>query len=93
MEAILKAETRTESGSRGCRALRAEGKVPAILYGNGSDVVQLSLDGHTVHEYFAKVASQELDLELDGSASKVKIGEVQRHPVSRDVLHIDFIRN
>lgn len=93
MEAILKAETRKESGSRGCRALRAEGKVPAVLYGKGADVVQLSLDGHSVHEYFAKVAARELDLELDGSSSKVKIGEVQRHPISRDVLHIDFIRN
>lgn len=93
MEATLKAENRTETGRRGCRALRSAGRVPAILYGKGGDVEQLSLDGATVREYFAKVASQELTLELGGKTTAVKIGEIQRHPISRDVLHIDFIRN
>jgi large subunit ribosomal protein L25 len=93
MEAVLKAEARTESGSRSCQALRAVGKVPAVLYGKEQDVVSLSLDGIEVSEYFAKVAKQELQLDVNGSSSNVKIGEVQRHPITRDVLHIDFIRN
>jgi large subunit ribosomal protein L25 len=93
MEATLKAETREESGSRNCQRLRDEGKVPAVLYGKGKDVVQLTLDGFEVREYFSKVAQREVELSVAGAATVVKIAEVQRHPISRDVLHIDFIRN
>jgi large subunit ribosomal protein L25 len=93
MEATLKAETRNESGSRNCQKLRDAGKVPAVLYGKGQDVVQLSLDGFEVREYFAKVAKRELQLDVAGAATAAKIGEVQRHPISRDVIHIDFIRS
>jgi large subunit ribosomal protein L25 len=93
MEAVLKAETRSASGSRNCRELRYAGKVPAILYGKGQDVVQLSLDVIELREYFAKVAKREVKLEMNGATTVVTIGEVQRHPISRDVVHMDFIRN
>ena len=93
MEATLKAETREESGSRNCQRLRDAGKVPAVLYGKGQDVVQLTLDGVEVREYFSKVAQREVELSVAGATTVVKIAEVQRHPISRDVLHIDFIRN
>lgn len=93
MEAVLKAETRSESGSRSCKALRAAGKIPAVLYGQGQDVVPLVLDEVEVREYFAKVAKSKLQLDVSGTASAVKMSEVQRHPVTQNVLHIDFIRN
>lgn len=93
MEAVLKAETRIESGSRSCRELRYAGKVPAVLYGKGQEVVQLTLDVVELREYFAKVAKRQVQLELNGTATVVSIGEVQRHPISRDVVHMDFIRN
>jgi large subunit ribosomal protein L25 len=93
MEAVLKAEIRSETGSYNCYALRLDGKVPAVLYGNKQDVVSLSLDAIEVSEYFAKIAKQQLQLDVNGSTSTVSIGEVQRHSISREVIHIDFIRN
>ncbi len=93
MEAVLKAQTRSETGSRSCRELRHTGKVPAILYGKGQEVIQLTLDLVELREYFAKVAKRQVQLEMNGTATAVSIGEVQRHPISRDVVHIDFIRN
>lgn len=91
MEAILKAEVRTETGSKNSQKLRSLGKIPAVIYGKGLDARQLVLDEKEVRDYFAKVASRTLELNIAGDKNNVKVGEVQRHPVSRDILHIDFI--
>ena len=91
MEATLKAEVRNETGSKVSRALRSEGKIPAVIYGKGQDVQNLVLDGKEVRDYFANVAQQKLELDIAGKKQNVSFGEVQRHPISRDVLHIDFI--
>jgi len=91
MEAILKAEVRAETGSKNSRKLRSLGKIPAVIYGKGHDVRQLVLDEKEVSDYFSKVASRTLELNIAGDKKNVKIGDVQRHPISRDILHIDFI--
>lgn len=91
MEAILKAEIRNETGSKTSQKLRREGKIPAVVYGKGQDVKLLVLDGKEVSDYFSNVASRNVELNIAGSKQNVKFGEVQRHPISRDVQHIDFI--
>jgi large subunit ribosomal protein L25 len=91
MEAILKAEVRNETGSKVSRALRSEGKIPAVVYGKGQDVQSLVLDGKEVKDYFANIAKEKVELEIAGKKQNVTFGEIQRHPISRDVLHIDFI--
>lgn len=91
MEAILKAEIRNESGSKASRQLREAGKIPAVVYGKGQDVKQLVLDGKEVRDYFANVASRNVELDIAGAKQSVRFGEIQRHPISRDVQHIDFI--
>ena len=93
MEAVLKAELRKEIGSRSCRQLREAGSVPAVLYGKGKEVQHLSLSSEEVKEYFAKIAQQECNLDISGESQKVSIADVQRHPISRNVQHLDFIRN
>jgi large subunit ribosomal protein L25 len=92
MEALLKAEIRIEVGSRACAALRGAGFIPAVLYGKAAEVKQLKVDQKLVSDYFRNVAKQELNLECDGENLKVSISEVQRHPISRDILHLDFLR-
>ena len=91
MEATLKAEIRNESGSKSSRKLRSAGKVPAVVYGKGKDVKSLVLDGKEVKDYFANIAKKNVELDIAGIKQSVTFGEIQRHPISRDVMHIDFI--
>lgn len=93
MNAFLKADIRSEKGSRNCKKLRQEGVVPAVLYGKGEDVKYLSVQGVDIKNYFEKIKEKSLKLEIAGDSLEVSIAEVQRHPISRDVLHIDFLRN
>jgi len=92
MEATLKAEIRKETGGRACGDLRDNGFTPAVLYGKSAEVKQLKVDTKSISDYFRNVAKQELNLDCDGENLKVSICEVQRHPISRDILHLDFLR-
>jgi large subunit ribosomal protein L25 len=92
MDSSIKAITRTESGSRNCNTLRAEGSIPAIIYGGKVESQSLSLNAREFGEYLAKVGKQEAVLSVDGKDQAVKIVDVQRHPISRSILHIDFLR-
>lgn len=91
MEAVFKSEKRSVTGSRGCNKLRADGKVPAVLYGKGENM-NISLDDAEVKLYFQKVRQKECEVIIDGDSVPVVIAEVQRHPITRDVQHIDFCR-
>lgn len=92
MDALLKAELRSEKGSRACYSLRQNGFIPAVLYGKAAEVKQLKVDQKSVSDYFRLVAKKECNLECEGENVKVEIAEVQRHPISRDILHLDFLR-
>jgi large subunit ribosomal protein L25 len=92
MEATLKAEIREETGGRACGDLRDSGFVPGVLYGKSAAVKNLKIEKKLVGDYFRNVAKQELNLDCDGENLKVSISEVQRHPISRDILHLDFLR-
>ncbi len=92
MEAKLKAQPRSEMGSQKCRAIRAQGMIPAVLYGSGGDCRALELESVEVEAYFRNIKSQHCHLEVQGQGQDVVIQEVQRHPVSRAVLHMDFKR-
>lgn len=90
MEASLKAELRNDLGSRSAKKLRESGIVPGVLYGKGEEVKHVTLNQKELESYFVKIAKRKCKLELAGSSLDVEIKEVQRHPISRDVLHIDF---
>jgi len=90
----LQATPRPPQGTRPARRLRAEGKVPGVVYGLGGDPVTLSVDWRELRA--ALVTEQGLNavihLEIDGERTPTLVKEIQRHKVRRDVLHIDFIR-
>jgi large subunit ribosomal protein L25 len=90
----LKVETRTTTGNSPARALRRSGRIPAILYGAGTESVMLSVDT-TAMENIVKagnVGRSIFDLAVDGGneARAAMIKELQTDPVSQDILHIDF---
>lgn len=93
-EIILQATPRPPQGTRPVRRLRAEGKVPGVVYGLGADPVTLSVTWRDLRA--ALITEQGLNavinLEIDGSRMPTLVKDMQRHPVRRDVLHVDFIR-
>ena len=90
----LKASQREAVGNGPSRVLRRDGKIPAILYGPKTEPIKLAIDRLDLEPIFKSgaVAQKLLKLEIDGvdSVRKVMIKEMQRHPVSRTVLHLDL---
>ncbi|MDA1081232.1 MAG: 50S ribosomal protein L25 [Gemmatimonadetes bacterium] len=90
--ATFSATVRTESGKGTARKLRAAGQIPGIIYGHGRDAQSLSLDSHTLHLLLSKISYTTTVIELDvgGTVARTLIRELQRHPVKRNILHVDF---
>lgn len=90
----LKAETRTTTGNNPARALRRSGRTPAILYGPEAQPVMLSIDTSEMENIIKQgnVGRSIFNLAVDsGKKSRAAmIKELQTHPVSQDILHIDF---
>ena len=93
-EIILTATPRPPQGTRPVRRLRNEGKIPGVVYGMGADPIPLSVEWRELRA--ALVTEQGLNavihLEVDGEQMPTLVKEMQRHPVRRNVLHVDFIR-
>ena len=89
--ATLTAESRSETGKGAARKLRAAGRVPAVIYGHRREPQGLSLDSRTLGLTLERVsASSVFELALGGTTVRALIREVQRHPVSRALVHVDF---
>lgn len=91
----LQAKTRTETGNGPARVLRREGQIPAILYGPGAEPEMLSVgvrDLENIIKEQGAVGRAIFNLTIDGGtkAKAAMIKELQTHPVSREILHIDF---
>ena len=91
----LKASLRTRTGNGPAHALRGQGRVPAVLYGPKTQPVNLSVDTKELETVLKKGAAGQLLLNLiveNGETFNrpAMIKEVQRRPLSRDFLHVDF---
>ncbi len=91
-EMTITASTRTISG-RKTNQLRAEGEVPAVMYGFETEPTSLKLDRNNLERLLSKAGtSTVIKLDVEGSAHDVLIQEIQRHPISDDITHADFRR-
>jgi large subunit ribosomal protein L25 len=90
---ILVAETGRATGSPASRRLRATGKIPAVLYGRGAEPAPISVDWRDLRSALTtdKGLNALLTLKIGSKRTKAIVKEMQRHPVRRDVLHIDFL--
>jgi large subunit ribosomal protein L25 len=89
------AEIRSEEGKGASRRLRHAGKVPAIIYGGDKDAVSVALSANLVKKAFEDTAAfnSVLDVEVQGGDNEaVVVKDVQRHPATGEVAHIDFQR-
>ncbi len=89
----LNAELRPKTGSPASGRLRAQGKLPAVVYGKGMPSTSILLDHHEVSLAFKHTAqrSEPFTLVLDGVSHTVKIHEIQRDPVRRSARHLDLM--
>jgi large subunit ribosomal protein L25 len=90
-EVHIAAETRSEFGKGAARRSRREGRVPAVLYGHGTDTRHLSLPGH---ELMLALKTPNVLLYLDGLTKGSEIAlpkAVQRDPVRGFIEHVDLI--
>jgi large subunit ribosomal protein L25 len=90
---ILVAETGRPIGSPASRRLRATGKIPAVLYGRGAEPAPISVEWRDLRSALTtdKGLNALLTLKIGSKRTKAIVKELQRHPVRRDVLHIDFL--
>ncbi|MBV9660971.1 MAG: 50S ribosomal protein L25 [Acidimicrobiales bacterium] len=91
-EITLVAEPGRRTGSAESRRLRASGRIPAVVYGHGSDGISVSVDGRDLRHALSGEAGLNQLLELKvGSDTHLAMARVlQRHPVRHTVLHVDF---
>ena len=89
-EVTIVAEARTEFGKGAARRIRRADKIPAVLYGHGTDPVHITLPGHETL-LALRTANALLSIELDGGAQLALPKQVQRDPIRRTIEHVDLI--
>jgi large subunit ribosomal protein L25 len=86
----LEVTGREATGKGAMRRMRAAGAVPAVVYGSGSEPMVLKVDAHALDLVLRQGANQLIDLKGAGKARLVLLRELQRDPVSQDLIHADF---
>jgi large subunit ribosomal protein L25 len=84
------AETRENFGKGYARRLRANGQIPAVIYGHGTAPVHVALPGHQV-SLLVRRANAVLELEVDGTHQLTLVKDVQKDPVRQVIEHIDLL--
>ncbi len=86
----IAAELRSDFGKGAARRLRRAGLIPAVIYGQGSELVHVSVDAH---ELGKAIKVSNLVLEITGAGNGVKVAprEIQRDPVRMVLEHVDFV--
>ena len=90
--ASLSATARDGAGTGNARKLRQNGQVPAVIYGHGREPQSLTINTREVEKLLGQFSagSTVIELNVNGAKSNTLIREIQRHPVNRSIVHIDF---
>lgn len=83
-------ELRHNFGKGFARRLRAAGKIPAVVYGHGTDPVHVALPGHQI-SLLVRRANVLLELDIEGTDELVIVKDVQKDPVHQIIEHIDLL--
>ena len=86
----ISAETRTSFGKGAARKLRAAGRIPAVVYGHGTEPVHISLPGHEL-SLIVRRANAVLDLDLPTGSQLALVKDVQKDPVRQIIEHLDLL--
>lgn len=93
MSQVLEAQTGRELGSRPSGRLRREGIVPGVLYGMGLEPISLAVEWPALRRALNADGglAAPIRLRVAGKEHVTLVKELQRHPVRRDVIHVDFL--
>ncbi len=83
-------DPRESFGKGAARKLRAAGKIPAVIYGHGSEPIHVALPGHAIGLILRK-SNQILDLDVNGKSQLALVKDVQKDPVRQIIEHIDLV--
>jgi large subunit ribosomal protein L25 len=93
-ETVLIAEAGRTTGSSESRRLRTADRIPGVVYGHGMDPLSVSVARRDLRVALSGAAGMNtiLDLSVGGEVYPTLVKAIQRHPVKRNVQHIDFIQ-
>ena len=88
----LEAQKRTPSKKSDLNVLRSGGGIPAVIYGKSLDSTPISVDGRTFLNYYKKSFTELAfyEIELEGQKHHCILKDKLVHPVTRQILHLDF---
>ena len=91
---VLVANTGRSTGSPASRRMRTDDVIPAVLYGHGMTPLSVAVGRRDLRLALSGAAGSNtvLDLTVDGKVFPAIVKEMQRHPVKRNVTHVDFIQ-
>lgn len=92
MEKVVLNATRRDVVGKQVKALRREGKLPAVIYGRHTEPINVNLDAHSASLALGKLTSSSLvTLNVDGTEYPVLVREKQRDFIKNNLLHVDFL--
>lgn len=87
----IKGAARSEFGKKSTNAVRRAGSVPCVIYGGG-DTVHFSVPAAEFKQLIYTPHSYIVNFDIDGKKEQAVMREVQFHPVTGNILHVDFYR-
>ncbi len=90
----LKAETRKRTGSGVLKQMRREGYLPSVVYGKGTENLNIKINAKALSDMLAHSASESIlvDLEIDGAGPQAAFLQATQHnPLSGALMHADFL--
>jgi large subunit ribosomal protein L25 len=90
----LPVQGRERAGKGAARAVRRDGLVPGVIYGDKKEPVLIKMDPRPLWAelYKGGYFARQYNLEMDGETHRVMAQDVQFHPVSDAIVHVDFLR-
>lgn len=86
----LSGSPRANVGKKDAKALRNEGRVPAVLYGS-SDQIHFHVRDVDMEKIVFSPDVFQIELDIDGTKKKAIIQDIQIHPVTDRIVHVDFL--
>ncbi len=87
----IKGSKREVGGKKAVKALRAEGKVPCIIYGEGKEGTPFAVPEADFRNLIYTPNVYIVNVDVDGDVKKAVLKDIQFHPLSGKILHVDFL--
>lgn len=92
MEKVVIKATKRDVVGKQVKAMRREGKLPAVIYGRHNEPIIISLDAHTASLALGRLSSSSLvTIDVDGTEYATLVREKQRDYIKNRLLHVDFL--